>query len=170
MFYLTGAPVLMASRREPPPTTPRAPDSPSGELFSRSLPTDALPLSPFRRMPGVLLDTHVPSRSQVREMNFNINLSMIKNCSVWTHHSPAIISYDDRFYFSVTLNSILRKMMILTHGLSIILSTFFTTQALCPLSSLRSSWTVTTTSRELLKFRRKYLLPSTRLCLTTVFS
>ena len=104
MFYLTGAPVLMASRREPPPTTPRAPDSPSGELFSRSPLMDAHLLYPSRRMPGDLPDTPVPSRSQVRKLKFNIDSDV--NKKYWLGSQKPLLLYFGKFIVALlTLSS-----------------------------------------------------------------
>jgi hypothetical protein len=62
----------MASKREPPPTTLKVLDSPSGEQSYKSLVMAAHLLYPFRRTHGVLLDMLVPYRNQVSP-NFNIN-------------------------------------------------------------------------------------------------
>ena len=92
---MIGAPVLMDSRREPLPTTPRAPDSPSGELFSRSPLMDAHLLYPSRRMPGDLPDTPVPSRNQVRKLKFNIDGDV--NKKYWLGSQKPLLLYFGKF-------------------------------------------------------------------------
>ena len=103
VFVLIGAPVLTDSKSALLPTTHRAPDSLSGELFCRSPLMDAPLPSLSRRTHGDLPDTHAPCRSQVMPgqrfsssmkhfsfvLNSSINKSMKRNTN-WMRHTQLL--------------------------------------------------------------------------------
>ena len=179
-----GALALMDSRRELLLTTPRALDSPSGELFFRSPVMDAHQPSLFTRTLGDLPDTHVPCRNQVLTalfLCFNILFCVCWFC-LWNVMIRLVIklliysvidSWSDCLSLSMLwLRIISSKYYLLLfnllnyssycmymfhfHYLTLSLSIpTLSAQASSQLSSLRSSWTVTTTSREPLRSRRR---------------